>query len=257
MPSWDSQQYLKFADERTQPSVDLVARIPLVAPARIVDLGCGPGNSTAVLRERWRTAEITGVDSSPDMLARAAKDYPREKWEQADITSWAPARPFDLVFSNATLHWVPAHDTVFPALFGQVNPGGVLAVQMPHNQSSPSHAPMREIAASGPWAEKLRAAREINVVHGPGYYYDLLAPLAAQLFIWETDYIHVMADVPAILEWVRGTGLRPFLDALSPDEQAAFTRLYLARLRENYPPQPDGRVLFPFRRLFIVAVKGT
>lgn len=253
MPPWDPSQYMKFGNERTQPSVDLVSRVPLAAPRRIVDLGCGPGNSTEMIARRWPEAEITGVDNSAAMLETAAKSYPHWRWEEADIGAWSPAEPYDLVFSNAALQWVPDHPRVFPALFRHVAEGGVLAVQMPRNFESPSHALMRKVAEDGAWRDRLRGARDLLAVRGPEFYYDLLAPRARRVEVWETEYGHVMADARAILEWVRGTGLRPFLEPLDAGERAEFERRYLAEIERAYPRRADGKVLFPFRRLFVVA----
>jgi trans-aconitate 2-methyltransferase len=255
MPPWDPSQYMKFGNERTQPSIDLVGRIPLAAPRRIVDLGCGPGNSTEIAARRWPEAAITGVDNSADMLAAAAKAHPDWRWEQADIGSWSPAEPYDLVFSNAALQWVGDHPRVFPALLRQVAEGGALAVQMPRNYESPSHALMRRVAEEGAWRERLRGVRDLLAVRGPDFYYDLLAPAARRVEIWETEYGHVMESPRAILEWVRGTGLRPFLEPLDAAERQDFEARYLAALEEAYPRRADGKVLFPFRRLFIVALR--
>jgi trans-aconitate 2-methyltransferase len=252
MPAWNPAQYLKFADERTRPAADLLARVPLAAPDDVVDLGCGPGNSTALLARRWPGARVTGVDSSASMLRRAAQDHPGPTWEQADIARWAAKAPVDLIFANAALHWLPDHPALFPRLFGELAPGGVLAVQMPRNFDAPSHALMREVAADPRWRDRLaRAAR--HPVAEPARYYDLLAPLARRIDLWESAYVHVLDGVAAILEWVRGTGLRPYLEPLDEAEQALFTERYLAALAGAYGPAADGRVLFPFRRLFLIA----
>ena len=255
MPPWDPSQYMKFGNERTQPSIDLVNRVPLAAPRRIVDLGCGPGNSTEIAARRWPEAEITGVDNSAAMLAAAAKSHPQWRWEEADIGGWSPAEPCDLVFSNAALHWVPDHQAVFPALLRHVAEGGALAVQMPRNYDAPSHALMRKVAEDGAWRGRLGGARDLLAVRGPGFYYDLLAPTARRVDLWETEYGHVMESARAVLEWVRGTGLRPFLDPLDEDERAVFEQNYLAELERAYPRRADGKVLFPFRRLFIIALR--
>jgi trans-aconitate 2-methyltransferase len=252
MAEWNPQQYLKFADERTRPAADLLARVPLQAPAVAVDLGCGPGNSTELLARRWPEARLTGVDNSASMLARAGQDHPDWTWELADIGQWAPKAPVDLIFANAALHWVPDHPALLPRLFGHVAKGGALAVQMPRNFDAPSHALMREVAADPRWHDRLKAAARHPVAE-PARYYDLLAPLARRIDLWESEYMHVLDGVPAILEWVRGTGLRPYLDPLDKAEQALFTERYLAALAKAYRPAADGKVLFPFRRLFLVA----
>lgn len=252
MAEWNPQQYLKFADERTRPAADLLARVPLQAPATAVDLGCGPGNSTELLARRWPGARLTGVDSSASMLARAGRDHPDWTWELADIAQWAPKAPVDLIFANAALHWVPDHAALFPRLFGHVAKGGALAVQMPRNFDAPSHALMREVAADARWRDRLSAAARHPVAE-PARYYDLLAPLARRIDLWECEYMHVLDGVPAILEWVRGTGLRPYLEPLDTAEQALFTERYLAALSKAYRPAADAKVLFPFRRLFLIA----
>lgn len=252
MAEWNPSQYLKFADERTRPAADLLARVPLAAPAMIVDLGCGPGNSTELLARRWPGARLTGVDNSAAMLESAAKAHPDWTWEEADIAAWSPRAPVDLIFANAALHWVPDHAALFPRLFGQVAPGGALAVQMPRNFDAPSHALMHRLADDPRWRDRLAGAAR-RPVAAPARYYDLLAPLARRIDLWESEYMHVLEGPAAILEWVRGTGLRPYLDPLDKPEQAAFTERYLAALAEAYRPAADGKVLFPFRRLFLVA----
>lgn len=256
MPSWDAEQYLKFGGERTQPVIDLVGRIALEDPRRIIDLGCGPGNSTEVLWRRWPTAVVVGLDSSAAMIAAAATAHPARAWEQGDLASWAPAVPFDLVFSNAAFHWVPDHARLFPRLFGHVAPGGALAVQVPAHLRSAIHAAMVEVSHAPRWADRLEAARRAVLVHEPPFYYDLLCALAARVDLWVTEYQHVMAGPEAIVEWMSGTGLRPYLDALPADEQAAFRAEVLSRVEAAYPRQADGRVLFPFRRLFLVAYRA-
>ncbi len=259
MPTWDADQYLRFGDERTRPCQDLAARVALVSPRRIVDLGCGPGNSTQVLAQRWPGADLTGLDSSPDMIDAARATYPRGRWVVGDIAAWAAGDegPFDVVFSNAALQWVEDHAAVYPRLLGHAAVGGALAVQVPHNQDGLAHRLMREVAASERFRSALPASRVREWhVHDPAFYYDALSPHAARLDVWETEYIHVMAGPEAIVDWYKGTGLRPFLDALASDaDRTKFTADYLERIRAAFPRRPDGRVLFPFRRLFVVAYR--
>jgi trans-aconitate 2-methyltransferase len=254
--SWDSEQYLRFAEERTRPCRDLVHRIALSSPRSIADLGCGPGNSAAVLAERWPEAAITGIDNAPDMLARARRDHPRFRWEEGDIGAWQPGQPFDLVFSNAALHWVPGHEVAFPRLLGHVAEGGALAVQMPGNLDAPAHRLMRELAASAAWRGSFPQPVREWLSHDLPFYYDALVGHAARLDLWATEYLHVLEGARAIAEWYKGTGLRPFLDALPDAERRErFVADYTAQLAGVFPPQRDGRVLFPFRRVFIVAYR--
>lgn len=253
MASWDDRQYLKFADERTRPARELLARVPLAEAARVVDLGCGPGNSTELLHLRWPAAHVMGVDSSPEMLARARRDWPQLEWVQADIEDFRTQGPVDVLFANAVLHWLPGHEALFPELLQQVRPGGALAVQMPESFHEPSHRLMREL--DGPWQPRLGALGVRPAVGNPSAYYDLLAPRARHVDIWRTTYQHVMPDAAAIVDWVKGTGLRPYLDALEPGERPAFLEAYTRAIALAYPPRADGKRLFPFPRIFIVAVR--
>jgi trans-aconitate 2-methyltransferase len=254
MPTWDASQYLRFAGERTQPCHDLVARIPLAAPGRVIDLGCGPGNSTAVLAERWPDAEIVGLDSSAEMVARARADFPKVDFLESDIGSWQTDEPFDVVFSNAALQWLPDHRGLLPHLHSQVAPGGVLAVQVPGDPAAIPHRLMRELANSPAWREFFHGDVREWFVEAPEVYYDILAPHALRLDLWMTDYLYILPDVAAIAEWYRGTGLRPYLDALGDEPlRAKFVDDFIASLRAHYSPRHDGRVIFPFRRLFLIA----
>jgi len=257
VPTWNADQYLLFDDERTRPCRDLVARIALASPRRVIDLGCGPGNSTDVLAGRWPDAELTGIDSSRAMIDAATRSHPARRWRIGDIAVWSREdEPFDLVFSNAALHWVHDHATVFPRLLERAAPGGALALQMPTNHhDGPAHRLMREVAASERWRGALAGVRSWQV-QAAEFYYDALAPGSARIDLWETEYVHVMPGPEAIVEWYKGSGLRPFLDALPSDsERAEFTADYLARIREAFPRRADGKVLFPFRRLFVVAYR--
>lgn len=249
--SWSPSHYCKFAGPRLRPGLDLIAQIPETAPRRIVDLGCGTGDLTALLAGRWPEAAVTGLDSSPEMLARAAAAHPAPTWVEGDIALWAPAEAHDLIFSNAALHWLDDHAALFPRLLGFLAPGGVLAVQMPRNFESPSHALLRAVAAEPRRAGRL--ALRAEPVREPAVYYNLLAGRAESLEIWETEYLHVLEGETPVLDWVRGTALLPVLEALTGAELEAFLAEYQARLAAAYPRRPDGRTLFPFRRLFIVA----
>lgn len=254
--------YLRYADERTQPARDLAARVALTTEQpRIVDLGCGPGNSTAILRERWPAAcELTGFDNSSEMLATARAEQPAGDWQLGDIATWRDPRGegYDLVFSNAALHWLPDHATLFPHLFQQARAGGgALAVQMPARAYPALHKIILETAGSEErWRERTQAARVAIRVAAPQMYYDLLAPLAARVEIWQTQYFHALASAGAIIDWVRSTGLRPYLDALESDaDRARFEEKLRTGTAAAYPPQADGKVLFPFRRLFLIAYR--
>jgi trans-aconitate 2-methyltransferase len=251
---WDPDQYLRFERERTQPCRDLVARLGERTPGRIVDLGCGTGTSTATLRARWPDAHLLGLDSSSEMIAAARRSDPRTEWVEADIAAWAPREPFDLIFSNAALHWLPDHEHLFPRLMQLLAPGGALAVQMPTNAESPAHRSVREVAATPPWPGRWVRPPYVASVGAPAAYYDLLAPHARTVELWQTEYQHVLPDAGAILEWIKGTTLRPYLDAL-PDaaQRTEFLSEVGRRLAPGYPPRADGQVLFPFRRLFFIA----
>jgi trans-aconitate 2-methyltransferase len=253
--AWDAGHYLKFADARTLPALDLLSRIELPAPRQIVDLGCGPGNSTAPLQARWPDAGVTGIDSSAELLDAARRDHPGIAFAQANIVGWTAEAPCDLVFANASLQWVSGHDVLVPHLFEQLAPGGVLAVQMPRNHDFATHRLMRQVAAEGAWRDRLVGAREASPVKSPEFYYDLLAPRAANFTIWETNYIQIMDSVDAIIAWLHGTGLRPFLARLSDTERPLFLERYAALLGEKYPAQADGKILLPYPRLFFIATK--
>lgn len=254
MPVWDAALYLRFADERTRPAADLIARIPLDSPSHIVDLGCGPGNSTELLRRRWPRAAVVGVDSSVEMLSAAKAAFPDGRWVRGDAAHWTADPPVDLVFANASLQWVRDHARLFPRLMAQTAQGGVLAVQMPAHLASPLQQQIRRVADAPEWRRHMAAATRAITVENASFYYDVLRPHAHRLEIWETEYDHVLPNPEAIIEWIRGTGLRPYLDALETDEQRGrFHDKLLAGVRDAYPPRIDGRVLFPFRRIFILA----
>jgi trans-aconitate 2-methyltransferase len=255
--AWNAARYLAFAGERTRACRDLAARLEIPSPRRVIDLGCGPGNSTAVLAARWPDAQITGLDSSPEMLAAARAAHPAVQWVEGDIAGWAvsAADPFDLVFSNAALQWVPDHAALLPLLLAHVAPGGALAFQVPVSFDSPAQRLIRELADSPGWRNRFCSRPADWHSEPPGFYYDVLASDSARVDLWQTDYFHVMDGPEAIVEWYRGTGLRPFLDALPQGDREAFLAEYLTALRPWYPPQADSRVLFPFRRLFVVSYR--
>lgn len=252
--SWDPQQYLRFADDRGRPFVDLVARIRPDA-STVADLGCGAGNLTPVLRRRWPHARIVGVDSSPDMLRRAEaeRDDPDVSYERATAEEWAPDRPVDVITSNAMFQWVPDQAAVLRRLAGHVVPGGAIAVQVPNNADAPSHALMREVADRPAFAEHTRGVLGVRGT-APEAYLDLFADLGWSCDAWETSYLHVLPGDDPVLEWVGGTGARPVLQALPDGVREDFVEEYRLELRRAYPRRPFGTVL-PFRRTFAVATR--
>jgi trans-aconitate 2-methyltransferase len=256
--AWDPAQYLRFADERLRPGFELMARIGELPAGPLVELGCGTGVHTNALAERWPDRAVTGIDAAPEMLAQVARGPARVRWIEADINGWSAAPPAALVFTNATLQWLDDHATLLPHLMRQLVPGGVLAVQMPRNFDAPSHVLMRETAAEAPWADRLTPLLRVDPVAPPEIYYDRLVDLSrGGLDLWETEYLHVLSSAAGaespVLTWVRGTALRPLLAALTPEDQAEFTARYDAKLRRAYRPRADGKVLLPYRRLFLVA----
>jgi trans-aconitate 2-methyltransferase len=254
--SWDPAQYLRYSDERLRPALDLLAQVALSAPASVVDLGCGAGNVTAILRQRFPQAAVLGVDGSAAMLAKARDTAPDCRFAQGDFATWAPAagEPApDLIYSNAALHWVGGHETLFPRLVSLLAPAGVLAVQMPAMHDAPLRRLQNEVAAYGPWADILRDAGFARAILPAGAYYDLLRPHVAALDLWETTYLHVLSGEDAVVEWAAGSSLRPFLDKLPPELRAGYRAAYAAALRPHYPRRPDGATLLPFRRQFILA----
>jgi trans-aconitate 2-methyltransferase len=253
---WDPVRYGVYADERSRPFLDLVARIEAHDVRSVVDLGCGPGVLTLLLAERWPAAEVTGVDSSPEMVATAAAlDAPagRVTFLEGDLRSWRPAEPVEVLVSNAALQWVPEHLDLLEDLVARVTPGGWLAFQVPGNFGEPSHALMRELRDSPRWGERLahlRAGQPVS--HDPSVYLERLIALGCTADVWETTYLHVLQGPDPVLEWVSGTGLRPILGALDDDEREEFLAAYGPALRAAYPARPYGTVL-PFRRIFAVA----
>ncbi|MDP6707976.1 MAG: trans-aconitate 2-methyltransferase [Alphaproteobacteria bacterium] len=250
---WDPAQYLAFGDLRLRPAVDLLARLPEAAPGRVADLGCGAGNVTGLLAARWPQAQITGVDSSPDMLAKAKAAVPGADFVESDIAGWLPEAAPEVIFTNAALQWLDDHESLFPSLVGRLAPGGRIAIQMPRNHGEPSHQAMLETVEDGPWTERLRPVSRAQPVATPERYYEILAPQASELDIWETIYLQQLDGENPVKEWTKGTALRPYLAALEGAEREAFEAAYGARILAAYPPAADGRTLFPFRRLFIVA----
>ena len=257
---WNPAQYLQFESERMRPALDLLARVPLANARSIIDLGCGSGNVTRLLGERWPDARIIGVDSSPSMLqqARAATNGdPRFTFIAADLARWQPEASVDLVYSNAALHWLPDHADLFVRVAAMVAPGGALAVQMPDNFRAPSHTLIADLARSERWREQLAAIVREPPVATAAAYLDWLAPVMSVVDIWVTEYLQVLAPrndgEHPVAAWTKGTWLVPFLEKLDQQQRAEFLRDYMQQLARHYPARPDGRTLFPFRRLFIIA----
>ena len=254
MTDWNADLYLRFAEERTRPAAELLARVSLTAVRHAVDIGCGPGNSTELIARRYPEATVAGIDTSPDMLEKARGRLPEVAFTHGDVATFAAEPPADLLFANAVLQWLPDHQTLLPRLMESLAPGGVLAVQMPDNLGEPSHRLMREVAMRPDFAGKIGEADKVRPRILPvEAYYDLLAPRAATLDIWHTTYFHVLPDAAAIVDWVRATGLRPFLEPLDEAEETAFLDAYTQQIAAAYPRRVDGRVLLAFPRLFIVA----
>ncbi|EEU43356.1 uncharacterized protein NECHADRAFT_45389 [Fusarium vanettenii 77-13-4] len=255
---WSASQYLKFAKQRTRPSRDLLAQVPLESPSFILDVGCGPGNSTQVLVDRYPGAVIEGIDSSPGMITEARKALPQIKFSVADLKTHTPQKPLDLVFSNAVFQWLKADERVptMKRMMQWLRPGGVLAIQVPDNYLEPSHIAMRAVANEGRWASILGPLRPaLDQFATPQQFYDELSPLSSSVDIWHTLYQHPLDDHQSLVEWVKGTGLRPFLNPLSPEDKEAFAESYLARLKDIYPVSVDGKVLLRYPRLFMIAVR--
>ena len=255
--TWSAQQYVAFENERTRPVRDLLAAVPTRDVHRAIDIGCGPGNSTEALLARFPHATVSGIDSSSDMLAAARKRLPEVRFEQTDIEAWRDEGPFDVILANAVLQWLPDHARLLPALVAKLAPAGSLAVQMPDNLDEPAHRLMRDVASNGPWTGKLadvgtkRAAR-----HPAQWYYELLRPLCGSVDVWRTTYHHRLeGGANGVVEWFKGSGLRPFLDPLDGAEREAYLDRYTRAIAQAHPPLSDNSVLLPFPRLFIVATR--
>ena len=254
MVAWDAAQYLVFERERTQPAIDLARRIAGRRVARAVDVGCGPGNSTAVLAAAFPDAKVLGVDSSPEMLDAARSAHPGLSFAHADAAGGLAELPgsFDVVFSNACLQWVPDHPVLLARLMGKVAPGGVLAVQVPVNYDEPVHRIIREIVARPAWRGAFPQPRVLHTL-APEEYFDVLSRIATDFSLWQTSYYHRLPSHEAVLAWYRGTGLRPYLEALGERDRARFEADVLAEVEKSYPVRENGEVMFRFPRLFFVA----
>ena len=251
---WGPGQYQRFGDERARPFFDLIARIGAGAPGFVVDLGCGPGDLTAELARRWPGAAVRGVDNSPEMI-EAARNWERRpglSFELADLRDWRPAAPVDVLTANAVLQWVPGHLDLLPQWVSWLSPGGWLAVQIPGNFDQPPHVAIREMVGSPTWRPLLGASELARQAGDPGDYLDVLAGTGCQVDAWETTYRHVLPGEDPVVEWVKGTALRPVLALLDAVQAEEFLAEYRERMRRAYPPRSFGTVL-PFRRVFAVA----
>ena len=261
--SWNPSRYLQYEDARLRPALDLLARVPVEAPATVADLGCGAGNVARHLAQRWPAARIEGVDGDAAMLERAraaTSGDARFAWTRCDLAGWQPVAPVDVLYSNAALHWLDDHARLFPRLLATVAPGGAMAVQMPDNFRAPSHQALFDTATLAPWRERLAPHVRRAPVAAAADYHAWLAPLAASLDLWATEYLQVLPQRTdgehPVVAWMRGTALLPFLGALGEAEQRAFVAAFAARVEAAYPRRADGGVLFPFRRIFIIAMRG-
>lgn len=250
--TWSAKQYSTFENERTRPVRDLVAALPSQDVQGAVDLGCGPGNSTEVLAQRFPSATVTGLDSSEDMVAAARKRLPDLNFEVADIGAWTPSQQYDVILANASLQWLPDHATLYPNLVGKLAEGGHLAIQTPDNIQEPAHRLAREVAADARWAGKIGSTQHLPR-HSASYYYELLQAHCSRVDVWRTTYFHPLAGAAAVVEWFKGSALLPYMAPLDAEERAAFLTKYQAAIAEAYPALADGTVLLPFPRLFIVA----
>ena len=256
LDDWNADQYLKFEDERTRPTRDLLAQVPLRKARMAVDLGCGPGNSTELLVDRYPEATVVGLDSSKDMLRQARKRLPRCVFIEADLAAWTPREPVDLLFANAVFQWVPDHQMAMKRVIEGLPQGGVFAAQMPDNTREPSHVLMEQLANRGWWANYPGLAEAARAdLPGPESYYDLFKPLCQRVEIWHTIYNHVMAGPKAIVEWFKGSALRPFLSALDAPAADDFLKAYTAEIARHYPVRADGQTLLRFPRFFIIATR--
>ncbi len=257
--NWDANLYLKFADARSRPAIDLMNRLDPANGARpghaIYDLGCGAGNIARLLAERFPQSQVVGIDSSEQMLAKARSqtEDKRVTFAKGDLTRFKPDAPPAILYSNAAYQWVPGHIDLFPGLLKLLPSGGQLAIQMPRNHDAPSHALMRKAAEAGPWRAKLEGVGGIVRVEDPARYFDVLKPLSSGLEVWETVYQQVLTGKDPVAQYTESTGLRPFMEKLEEPERTAFYQTYARLTAEAYPTRPDGITLFPFRRMFIVA----
>ncbi len=252
MTTWEPQTYLRYADIRFRAGIDLIARIPKLDYQLIYDLGCGTGHLSRILADTFPSSTVTGIDSSREMLSEAQREFPALNWQQADLTSWRPPAPPHLIYTNAALQWVPDHETLLPSLMNRLQPAGVLAMQVPRHFESPSHLGLKELVMQSEWRATLEPLL-LAPIPPPETYWRWLSPHARNLDIWETIYLQVLDGKDPVVNFMRGTALRPFLSALPEKEAGKFVEAFAERMAAAYPPQANGQTLFPFRRLFMVA----
>ncbi len=253
---WNPELYLKFDKERTQPSIDLISKIEIDKHQKIIDIGCGPGNSTQILRARWPSCDILGIDNSESMISRAKVDFPDQQWQLFDADNGIFKDTYDIVYSNATIQWIHNHDLLLKKLSDIVNPGGVLAIQVPLFFNMQIGKSINRIAQDNRWGQKTKDVRALFTMLDYSEYYDILSGLFKKIEMWETQYIHIMNSHSSILEMIRGAGLRPYLDRIeNNEEKILFEQAVLDSIKSDYRVQNNGNVLFPFDRLFFIGYK--
>ncbi|MDA3892166.1 MAG: methyltransferase domain-containing protein [Salinivirgaceae bacterium] len=251
---WNPTSYLKFNKERLLPSIDLLARIDMDKPLKIIDIGCGPGNSTQVLAQKWPEAYILGVDKSPSMIEKAKTDFPNQQWSVLDLEKEEINDRYDVIFSNATIQWIPEHFKLFSKFKNALNPNGIVAIQLPLFTAMPLGKSIYEISKRDQWNNQIGNVSDVFTIHNPSIYYDFLSELFPKVEIWETHYTHIFEAHQFIFDMIHSTGLRPYLNALNtPEEKVAFENSVLESINKDYPAQKNGNVLFPFKRLFLIA----
>jgi trans-aconitate 2-methyltransferase len=257
MNDWNPDLYMQFRSERTQPSIDLIARIHSVEPESIIDIGCGPGNSTQVLANRWPNADITGLDRSAAMIAKARQGYPDQRWIVADALTFEPERYYDLVFSNAVIQWIPHHGALLKKFHRMLSDHGLVAIQIPLFWDMPLGEIIRNTAGEGRWNQQLEGVSDLFTIHPYSFYYDRLSELFHSMELWETHYLHILDNHASILKMMRSTGLKPYIDRLNNDsEKKEFEKEVFKKIENGYPKQKDGKVLLPFKRLFFIGCKS-
>jgi trans-aconitate 2-methyltransferase len=256
MKDWNPDWYMQFSSERTQPSIDLTSRINQIEPESIIDIGCGPGNSTQVLANRWPKSKITGLDSSTAMIRKAKQDYPDQEWIVADALTYKPEIKYDIIFSNAAIQWIPDHEKLLTKFYEILTDNGIIAFQIPLFWDMPLGKIINNTAKDDRWKTKTESVSNLFTIHDYSFYYDQLSKLFNSIEIWETSYMHILNSHAAILEMMRSTGLKPYLERLDNDsEKRKFEQEVLKEIQSAYPIQKDGKVILPFKRLFFIGYK--